>query len=770
MTSTRQQLGYGLPDQAQQQASPSSDAESTGRGRWLRHLRGDLTGGVAAAVLTIPVSMGYGMLALSGLGDAYIPQAILAGLWAPVFGCFVALLLGANTAMIYSPRSIVTFLIGSIVLQNFTHTHVPYLANAPGVSLLVLPMLLVFLAGFFQLLFGLLRLGTLVKYIAAPVFAGFPNAAASLIFLSQVDSLLGFRQHVASLAIPAHLGEVQPLTLLVGVITCMLILKGARLTKRIPPTLIGLIGGIAAYYALAYCGLGSELGPLVGSIPFAWPDPHYFADFLGFVADPRFRQVIPALVGGALSLAIIASLDGIVCARLIESDSGNRVEGNLELIRLGAGNMVAAGFGGLANGINLGSSFANHRSGARTRLSVLVHALVILFAILLLSPLISYLPRVVIAGMLAMVAIQLVDRWTLQILAKLVKRGFSSSRSMLLDLLVILSVTAAAVAANIVIAVVLGIVITILLFLFRMSKSVVRRGYRCDSVHSRKTRDPKEMEYLGVHGAKIAVIELEGPIFFGTAENLGSHIDSVLREDTSCVVIDLKRVNEIDSTGARILLQTHDRLKKEGKTLLLSAFGEQTRLAGVLEDMGVLPALTRERLFQDTDRAIEWAEDRLLQGRPKDAGVAEEYALGRLDAFARMQEEDLAVIGSMMSRRVYGKGEVIFREGDDGRELYVIAKGSASVRMRLPGGNRATRLVTFSAGTVFGEFALLDLQARSATIEADEDLVCYLLSHASFERLTEQHPAIAINLLVNLGRELSGRLRRANRTIYQLEF
>ena len=132
MTSTRQQLGYGLPDQAQQQASPSSDAESTGRGRWLRHLRGDLTGGVAAAVLTIPVSMGYGMLALSGLGDAYIPQAILAGLWAPVFGCFVALLLGANTAMIYSPRSIVTFLIGSIVLQNFTHSHVPYLANAPG--------------------------------------------------------------------------------------------------------------------------------------------------------------------------------------------------------------------------------------------------------------------------------------------------------------------------------------------------------------------------------------------------------------------------------------------------------------------------------------------------------------------------------------------------------------------------------------------------------------------------------------------------------------
>jgi len=334
---------------------------------------------------------------------------------------------------------------------------------------------------------------------------------------------------------------------------------------------------------------------------------------------------------------------------------------------------------------------------------------------------------------------------------------------------VFVSVTVAAVAANIVVAVALGIVITILLFLFRMSKSVVRRGYRCDGVRSRKTRDPKEMEYLGAHGAKIAVIELEGPIFFGTAENLGSHIDSVLRQDTACVVVDLKRVNEIDSTGARILLQTHDRLKKDGKTLLLSAFREQARLAGVLEDTGVLAALTPARLFQDTDRAIEWAEDQLLQSRPEGAGVAQEYSLGRLDVFARLQEEDLAVIGSMLLRRVYGKGEVIFREGDDGRDLYVIAKGSASVRMRLPGGNRETRLITFSAGTVFGEFALLDLQARSATIAADEDLVCYLLSHASFERLTQQHPGIAINLLVNLGRELSGRLRRANRTIYQLE-
>ena len=94
--------------------------------------------------------------------------------------------------------------------------------------------------------------------------------------------------------------------------------------------------------------------------------------------------------------------------------------------------------------------------------------------------------------------------------------------------------------------------------------------------------------------------------------------------------------------------------------------------------------------------------------------------------------------------------------------------GSASARLRLPGTVRQTRLITFSPGTVFGELALLDQESRSATVEADEDLVCYVLDRASFEKLTRQDPVIAIKLLTNLGRELASHLRRANRTIYQL--
>ncbi len=120
-------------------------------------------------------------------------------------------------------------------------------------------------------------------------------------------------------------------------------------------------------------------------------------------------------------------------------------------------------------------------------------------------------------------------------------------------------------------------------------------------------------------------------------------------------------------------------------------------------------------------------------------------------------------------RRTYAQGDAVIWEGDTGRELFIIAHGTASVKIKLAGKDRANRLATFSAGTVFGEVALLDEQPRSATVEADKDLACYVPNENAFDTLTREHQPIAIRLLKNLGRELSRRLRRANQTIYELE-
>ena len=760
MSASKQSWGYGLPDQAEHIAPLPAV------GRWA-NLRGDLVGGLTAAVLTIPVSMGYGVLAVTALGDAYIGVGVLAGLYAAIFGCIAAVLLGANTTMIYAPRSIITFLLGSIVLHSLVRSNAPVLQGASPDLLLTLLFLVIFVAGLCQVLFGILRIGAFIKYIPAPVTAGFQNAAAILIFFSQLDPMLGFSRHVPVFAIPSHIGLTQPLTLAVGIATCALILNGAKITKTVPPTILGFCGGIACYYLLAALGLRDHLGPLVGEVPFGLPTPKYVAEFGALLSGPQLADFGVLVVTSAVSLAIIASLDGLMCARLVEADSGNKIDGNRELVRLGAGNMAAACFGGIANGINLASSFANHRSGARTPLSVLTHAGLIIAAVLVLSPLIAYLPRVVIAAMLVVVAIQLVDRWTLQILKKLVTREFTSAQSILVDLLVIVVVAAVSIAFDLIFAVLIGMAATILFFLFRMSRSVIRRTYRCDGVRSRKTREPRLMEVLNQHGAKILVIELEGPLFFGTAENLALFLESAWRKNVSYVIIDLKRINEIDSTGAKILLQTHDRLTKEGKHLLLSSFLERTKLANFLKDMGVTAALTRNRLFADVDRAIEWAEERLLLSVIGDIEVGDEFPFTQFDVLAGLTPDEINIAKAVLERRSYAKGDLVFREGDDGDELFILAKGTASARLSV-GEAQETRLMTFSAGTVFGEVALLDRETRSASIQADDDLVCYVLSASAFDELARAHPSTAIKLLVNLGRELSGRLRRANRTIYQL--
>jgi CRP-like cAMP-binding protein len=121
-----------------------------------------------------------------------------------------------------------------------------------------------------------------------------------------------------------------------------------------------------------------------------------------------------------------------------------------------------------------------------------------------------------------------------------------------------------------------------------------------------------------------------------------------------------------------------------------------------------------------------------------------------------------------MERTRHAAGSFIFREGDPGKELLVLSKGHASAHLAQPDGGDV-RLATFAPGTVFGELAILDAGPRSATVIADDDVECYVLSRTSFAALESDAPAIAIRVLANLGGELSVRLRRANRTIHQLE-
>jgi hypothetical protein len=228
-------------------------------------------------------------------------------------------------------------------------------------------------------------------------------------------------------------------------------------------------------------------------------------------------------------------------------------------------------------------------------------------------------------------------------------------------------------------------------------------------------------------------------------------------------------VSDIDSTGARILLQIQDGLRREGRRLLLSHVDDHPAVSTALGAMRVAAAVGPAAMFHDTDVALEHAEEMVIAAHRAGAVGAAELPVDRLPLLDGLTTEQRARFGALLVRRVYRAGDVVVQEGEEDHSLLLIAGGTASVKIKLAGRERYRRLATFSPGTVFGEVALLDRQPRSATVTADEDLVCYVLSAEAFDALTVDDAPIAIHLLSNLGRELSLRLRRATAMVSQLE-
>jgi MFS superfamily sulfate permease-like transporter len=201
----------------------------------------NIVGGSTAALISLPLAMGLGVLALAPLGTEYAALGVLAGLYGAAFLGLVAVLAGARGIAIYAPRSLVSFMIAAVCAQSIAGAAwLP--ADEPQVVMSAV-FLLMALAGAFQVAFALLRLSSLVKFIPMPVMAGFQNAAAIIIALSQLHVLLGLPARPALAAWPAALADLRPLTLVVGLATLALAVYGARVSKRVPPYVIALLGG-----------------------------------------------------------------------------------------------------------------------------------------------------------------------------------------------------------------------------------------------------------------------------------------------------------------------------------------------------------------------------------------------------------------------------------------------------------------------------------------------------------------------------------------------
>ena len=230
------------------------------------NLRGDATGALVGMLVSVPQSMAFGMIAGSALGGAWVGAGVLAALYGSVVQGLIAVTLGGCPVVISGPRAATSLVFAALLVHLL---HAPALAGLadPVPLALALACGAVTLSGVLQAAMGMARLGRLANYIPYPVVAGFLNGSGLLILISQVWTITGIPRQDRLTDILGHLSEGRPLTLALALGTAGLILVAPRLVKKIPGSILGLGGGLLAYYLLAAFGLGQDAGGTMSALP-----------------------------------------------------------------------------------------------------------------------------------------------------------------------------------------------------------------------------------------------------------------------------------------------------------------------------------------------------------------------------------------------------------------------------------------------------------------------------------------------------------------------
>lgn len=717
--------------------------------------RADFSAGLASAMVSLPVAIGGGIIAMAPLGPDYVSLGVKAGLVCAVVAAIVTAIFGSSKYSIGGPSASTSVVLAAALTQ--------FSGSAPTVSQIALLMaLVVTLSGILMVLAGAMRWGSMIKFIPRPVTAGFVNGVAVLLVYSQLNAALGVS---GGHGFPEYFRQIHYGAIVTALITVLVCIYAPRSKLPIPAAFAGLSAGVAVHYLIQWLVAGS-VGPVVGALPGLLGNPASLEGDLDMaaLASLPWSDVIAA----AVLLSLMAAIQSLMTAVSVDALANGRHDSNRELIGYGLGNVAAAMCGGVASSANLGRAMANFRGGAATRWSGAVNGLVVFVVVLVVSPWISIIPMAVMAGILIHSAIVMVDRWSIDQLKRWVKgreRG-----EVVENVAVVLAMTLGMMWMSPVIAVGVGVVLTMLLFLRRMSRTFVRQVYTCENRRSLKVR-PEFLELqLQSLGQFIHVIELEGAIFFGTADRLRTLVESHHR-DAQFVILDCRRVREWDATGVQILGQIHRALKQQGHRLLLAHVAGKARLEALLAAYGLNEVVPAGDRFQDTDRALEVAEDTLLT----DFMAHHEASFDPMQEFVEtslfkgldgMEREQLQ---RYFETHELPEDGIVFRTGDAGDRLFVLVAGEVMLGLRIDGQRELRRLSTITPGVVFGEMALLDALPRSAEAVCVSTVTLRSLSRANFDRMRDEAPLLFARLLQNIAREMSLRLRMTNHQLGTLE-
>jgi len=709
---------------------------------------GDLWGGFAAMLVALPAAIAFGVSIYSPLGGGQAATGALAGILGATALGLVAAGFGGTARLISAPCAPAAAVLAALAGE--------YAGGGMAAGSAVLTLALIaLLAGVLQLGLGLVGIGRLIKYVPYPVVSGYLSAVGLIIIGSQIPKLLG---------VPAQAGAGQALlapgtwrlpSMVVAAVVAAVMLGAGRLTERVPAAILALAAGIAAYLTLGWydpslwsiennslvVGRLAQGGDLLGPVTDRW---HAFGQFAGEAVG---HALVPAL-----TLAALLSIDTLKTCVVLDSMNRSQHDSNRELIGQGLANAASALVGGIPGSGTMGATLVNIASGGQTRRSGVFAGAFALAAFLLLSPVIAWVPVAALAAILVVVGARMIDLHSLALLRSPLTR---------FDFAVVATVVAVALTQSLIAASGAGVGLAIVLFIREQTRSSVVRGkVEGGKIHSKRVRHQREMEALERAGAETVVVELQGSLFFGTANQLLQALEPET-EARRYVVLNLRRVQSIDITASRVLEQVGDRLRERGGQLIFAEIPRHLptgiKLKKYLKEVGLVRS-EESPAFRQLDDALEWVEEQVLARTRVEPEDETPLRLREVELFRGREDETLEALEACMVPRTVAAGETIFSQSDTSRDLYLIRRGS--VRLGLPLHKKESyNLATFGRGDFFGEIAFLDGSPRSADAVAVEQTELYVLSRERFDALAAEHRSVALDLFGGLARILAMRLR-----------
>lgn len=566
------------------------------------NLKGDIFGGITAGIVALPLALAFGIQAFGVIDVQDVPNigavGALAGLVGAMMIGFFAALFGGTPSQISGPTGPMTVITATLISGIWSSTTSPTIE-----SVLITMSVAGMLCGLFQILFGFLKIGKYIRYIPYPVLSGFMSGIGIIIILQQIYPLFGMKSPVLIVdmitQLPAKIGGYDLYALLFGLATIAIIYLFPLITKKVPATLVALI--VVTVVSVFVKNFNPAL--TIGEIPSGLPLP-VFAQFS--LKGVAWGTVLKTAAIPALTLAGLGSIDTLLTSVVADNITKTKHNSNKELIGQGIGNFFAGLFCGIGGAGATMRTVVNVKSGGRTRLSGIVHALFLLAILLGLGRFVKYVPLSVLSGILITVGIGIIDFKGLKDLPNIPRA----------DAVVLLTVLFLTVFVDLLVAVGIGMIIACVLFMKRAG-DLVESGYNAGEI----TKFDKELPWEDEQGLtdeikhQIYIQRLNGPIFFGSITRFQEVMHDV-PDNVKVVIIRMRLVSFMDQSGLYAMETAIKDLQEKGVEVLMTIIQPQPMY--MLTKMNVIPAIVpQEHTFPTFEDCTVYLEQKFNLSRNK---------------------------------------------------------------------------------------------------------------------------------------------------------